>query len=98
MADLNKIKQLESSFDVCGGGKKECSTGFIYDASSPRGSCPLFKVLQSNKCSFDCKYCANSAKTRANNASFEPEELAKTFIGLQKQYMLHGFFLSSAVD
>ena len=97
MADLEKIKFLENSYDVCGGGKKECNTDFIYDASSPRGSCPLFKTLQSNACSYDCKYCVNSAKTRSKSMHFEPDELARTFISFQKQYMLHGFFLSSSV-
>jgi len=97
MIDLQKVKFLDSSYDVCGGGKKECSTDFIYDASSLRGNCPLFKVLQSNSCSFDCKYCVNSTKTRTRDMHFEPEELAKTFTCLQKQYNLHGLFLSSSV-
>ncbi len=97
MADIEKIKFLENSYDVCGGGKKECSIDFIYDASTPRGKCPIFKTLQSNACSFDCKYCVNSTKTRKRSMHFEPEELARTFISLQKQYRLEGFFLSSGV-
>ena len=96
--DLKKIKSLDNNFDVCGGSKKECGTEFIYDASSPRGKCPLFKPLMSNKCSYDCKYCINSKKTRQTNLSFEPQELAQTFVYLQKKHMLHGLFLSSAVD
>jgi predicted DNA-binding helix-hairpin-helix protein len=97
MADLKKVKFLENSYDVCGGGKKECGIDFIYDASTPRGSCPIFKTLQSNACSFDCKYCVNSTKTRNKSMHFESEELARTFISLQKQYRLEGFFLSSSV-
>ncbi len=97
MADIEKIKFLENSYDICGGGKKECGVDFIYDASTPRGSCPIFKTLQSNACSFDCKYCVNSTKTRKKSMYFEPEELARAFISLEKQYRLEGFFLSSSV-
>ena len=94
--NINKIKHLENLYDVCGGSKKE-GLGFIYDASTPRGSCPLYKTLMSNQCSFDCKYCQNSGKTRNLNAYFEAEELAKTFIQLEKQHNLYGLFLSSAI-
>lgn len=97
MADLEKLKFLETAHDVCGGGKKECDIDFIYDATSPRGSCPIMKVLQSNACSHDCKYCVNSTKTRTKNMHFEPDELARTFIGLQRQYHLEGLFLSSSI-
>ena len=96
--NFNKIQQLENSFDVCGRSKKECGTDFIYDSSSPRGKCPLFKPLMSNKCSYDCKYCINNKKTRQANLNFEPKELAQTFIYLQKKHMLHGLFISSAID
>jgi len=94
--NLQKIRLLENSYDVCGGSRKE-GMGFIYDASSPRGKCPLHKTLMSNKCSFDCKYCANSVKNNPRD-SFEPQELAATFIGLLRKHRLEGLFLSSAID
>ncbi len=96
MGNIEKIRFLENKHDVCGGGKEE-GLGFIYDASTPQGKCPLYKTLMSNACSFDCKYCAQSSKTRARTASFKPNELAKTFIELQQKYSLHGLFLSSSV-
>ncbi len=94
--DLQKVKLLENTYDVCGGSKKE-GLGFIYDASTPKGKCPLYKTLISNKCSYDCKYCSNSTVSKSKKADFEPEELAKTFIHLQQKHQLQGLFLSSAV-
>ena len=96
MDELERLKLLENTHDVCGGSKEE-GLGFIYDASTPKGKCPLYKTLMSNACSFDCKYCSQSAKTRTRTASFQPEELAKTFIELQRKHNLHGLFLSSSV-
>jgi len=96
--NIKKVRLLENSYDVCGGSEKECGMKFIYDATTPRGKCPIFKPLLSNKCSFDCKYCVNSVKIRKTNLSFEPQELAKIFILMQKKYKLHGLFLSSAVE
>lgn len=94
--NINKVRLLENVYDVCGGSKKD-GLGFIYDASTPRGKCPLYKTLISNKCSYDCKYCNNRASYNKQRSNFEPEELAKTFIHLQKTHKLEGLFLSSAV-
>jgi len=97
MVNLNKIKQLENIYDACGGGKI-CHMNHIYDASTPMGKCPMMKVLQTNKCSSDCKYCVNSSKTRQTNLSFTPEELSSSFLTLSKTHSLDGFFLSSAIE
>ena len=95
--NIKKVRLLENVYDVCGGSRKE-GLGFIYDASTPRGKCPLYKTLISNKCSYDCKYCNNRAGCDKYRADFEPEELAKTFIYLQRKHKLEGLFLSSAVN
>lgn len=58
----------------------------------------LFKVLLSNRCSFDCKYCSNSAGCLKKPASFSPEELAGSFIQLYMRNYVEGLFLSSAVE
>ncbi len=58
----------------------------------------LFKTLQTNSCSYDCKYCANS--TRCPNsrvASFGPDELARTFMKLYVKNYVEGLFLSSGI-
>ena len=58
---------------------------------------PIFKVLMSNACSFDCKYCQNSACCNKPKAAFTPEELAELFYRLYKNRLVEGLFLSSAV-
>lgn len=96
MQALEKLKLLENKYDVCG-GTKICSLGHIYDASTPRSKCPLYKTLMSNACSYDCKYCVNNKKTRQTTAAFEPEELAKHFMHLYHGKDVEGLFLSSGV-
>jgi putative DNA modification/repair radical SAM protein len=72
--------------------------GGICHSFGPDGRCiGLFKVLFSNACSLDCKYCCNSACTRKKTATFEAEELAKTFMSLYVKNYVEGLFLSSAV-
>lgn len=92
--DLTKLRKLESTYDVCG---SKAGLAHVYDASSPRGTCPLMKSLMSNKCMFDCKYCVNNKKTRQSNLEFSPKEMADTFLHLYSQRKIEGLFLSSAV-
>ena len=63
------------------------------------GQCiSLWKTLYSNACSFDCKYCANSAGCNKNPARFEPKEFAKVFMSLYVRNYVEGLFISSAVE
>ncbi|MHA1278317.1 MAG: putative DNA modification/repair radical SAM protein [Candidatus Helarchaeota archaeon] len=64
----------------------------------PDGRCvTLLKVLYTNKCIHDCKYCFNSSCTIRHRASFEPAELTKIFMGLYLRNYVEGLFLSSGV-
>ena len=92
--DLQKLRKLESLYDVCG---SKAGLAHVYDASSPRGTCPLMKSLMSNKCVFDCRYCVNNRKTRQDNLEFAPKEMADTFMHLYRSRKVEGLFLSSAV-
>jgi predicted DNA-binding helix-hairpin-helix protein len=58
---------------------------------------PMLKVLQTNNCIHDCRYCVNSCKD-GPRASFEPEELAWVFENFLKRGYVRGLFLSSAVS
>ncbi len=63
------------------------------------GQCiSLWKTLYSNACSFDCKYCANSAGCNKRKTRFEPEEFAKVFMSLYVRNYVEGLFISSAVE
>ncbi len=63
---------------------------------APDGRCiSLFKVLFTNKCIYDCKYCfTNVCKKRV---SFTPEEYARTFMKLYSMNVLEGLFISSGI-
>ena len=65
---------------------------------SADGRCiSLLKVLMSNDCSYDCKYCVNRRSNDMPRVSFTPEELAELTIGFYRRNYIEGLFLSSAV-
>jgi putative DNA modification/repair radical SAM protein len=71
----------------------------ICHSYTPDGRCvSLLKVLMTNSCRNDCKYCVNRVSNDFERSSFEPEELAKLFIELYRRNYLEGIFLSSAVQ
>ncbi|MCI8673451.1 MAG: putative DNA modification/repair radical SAM protein [Lachnospiraceae bacterium] len=57
----------------------------------------LLKVLLSNECVFDCKYCMNRASNDIPRASFTPEELCSLTIQFYRRNYIEGLFLSSGV-
>ena len=94
---LEKIRLLGNagSYDVCSGTcpvskdvkntVHEAALNAIYKSIGQDGKCIyLFKTLYSNECSFDCKYCQNSVSCRKKAATYNPEQLAKTFIHLMR--------------
>jgi predicted DNA-binding helix-hairpin-helix protein len=106
MTLLEKFQTLgmAASWDSCGGVKQksfrkakipEKYSPFIHDCASTSENCKLVKVLQTNACSHDCKYCINSCSNKKE--LLEPEELARGFNSLKKQGFVQGLFLSSAV-
>ena len=74
------------------------ATGFIYNAKQEGGGTSrLFKVLQTNSCRFSCKYCYTSCAIRRKRTTFKPDELATTFVSLQREKHVDGLFLSSGI-
>lgn len=68
----------------------------IYNTSTPRGGCTLFKTLYTNICSSDCVYCVNSVHNK-KKYSYTPHEIAQIFHSLLNKRVVNGFFLSSAM-
>jgi predicted DNA-binding helix-hairpin-helix protein len=70
----------------------------IYPAVLPDGKMAcLFKVLLTNACANDCAYCQNRLGGQGREASFRPEELARTFMQLRYRGLAEGLFLSSGI-
>ncbi len=80
-------------------GKRDGGAGFgIYHSRSDGGRCiSLLKVLFSNRCIYDCAYCANRASASRPRASFTPNELVELTMKLYRRNCIEGLFLSSAV-
>ncbi len=57
----------------------------------------LLKVLMSNACVYDCKYCINRRSNDIKRTSFTPRELADLTIGFYRRNYIEGLFLSSGV-
>lgn len=58
----------------------------------------LLKVLFTNNCVYDCKYCVNRRSAECPRASFEPEELVRLTLEFYRRNYIEGLFLSSAVE
>ena len=104
---LDRLQRLgaAAAWDSCGGVKQKSLrkagipmeySNFVHDCAATAEKCRLMKVLQSNKCIHDCKYCANSGACRTK-AELDPKELAQSFGSLVKKGFVQGLFLSSAV-
>lgn len=57
----------------------------------------LLKILMSNHCVYDCKYCQNRVSNDVERATFDPDELCKLTIEFYKRNYIEGLFLSSGV-
>jgi predicted DNA-binding helix-hairpin-helix protein len=74
------------------------ASGAIFLAQASGGGClPIFKVLLSNECRNDCFYCACRSSAGCARQTFQPEELARTFIRMEERGLVQGLFLSSGV-
>lgn len=77
------------------GNAAECG---ICHSFTPDGRCiSLLKILFSNDCVFDCKYCINGASKDFQRVSFTPDEVCKLTINFYKRNYIEGLFLSSAI-
>ena len=65
---------------------------------STDGRCiTLLKVLMTNCCVYDCKYCVNRCSNDTLRAAFTPQELADLTIQFYRRNYIEGLFLSSGV-
>ncbi|MDF2539825.1 MAG: hypothetical protein K0S76_2846 [Herbinix sp.] len=65
---------------------------------SADGRCiSLLKILYTNECIFDCKYCANRSSNDVVRASFTPEEVSELTMEFYRRNYIEGLFLSSGI-
>jgi len=104
---LEKLQRLggAAAWDSCGGVKQKSLrkskvpasyANFVHDCAATSEQCRLMKVLQSNVCIHDCKYCMNSS-CKKGKVELAPIEVAKSFDSLERRGWVQGLFLSSAV-
>ena len=112
METLDKLKILAESakYDVScsssGGVKRKSNnksvgsihTSGICNSFTADGRCvSLFKILLSNSCIYDCKYCINKVTNDIKRATFTPREVCELTISFYKRNYIEGLFLSSAI-
>ncbi|MBQ8886008.1 MAG: putative DNA modification/repair radical SAM protein [Clostridia bacterium] len=79
-------------------GLGNASYGGICHSFTQDGRCiSLLKLLMSNDCVFDCKYCPNRRSADVARASVSPEELCELVMAFYQRNYIEGLFLSSAV-
>lgn len=65
---------------------------------SADGRCiSLLKVLMTNYCVYDCKYCINRRSNDTRRTAFTPWELAELTVQFYRRNYIEGLFLSSGV-
>ena len=57
----------------------------------------LLKILMTNHCVYDCKYCINRRSNDIPRATFTPEEICELTVEFYKRNYIEGLFLSSGV-
>ena len=70
----------------------------ICHSFSADGRCiSLLKILFTNECIYNCKYCINRSSNDVVRASFTPEEVCELVIGFYRRNYIEGLFLSSGI-
>ena len=57
----------------------------------------LLKILMTNHCAYDCKYCINRSGNDVKRATFTPQEICELTVEFYKRNYIEGLFLSSGV-
>lgn len=77
------------------GNSRAC--GICHSFASDGRCISLLKILLSNDCIYDCKYCKNRLSNDVPRATFTPEEICQLTMGFYRRNYIEGLFLSSGV-
>ncbi|MBO4940576.1 MAG: putative DNA modification/repair radical SAM protein [Clostridia bacterium] len=101
---LTESAKYDVSCSSSGSGRKNTGgigNGYVAGCChsfTPDGRCiSLLKILLSNDCIYNCKYCPNRVDADVPRASATPDEICQLVIDFYKRNYIEGLFLSSAV-
>ncbi|HIR76084.1 MAG TPA: putative DNA modification/repair radical SAM protein [Candidatus Choladousia intestinipullorum] len=81
-----------------GKGMGNCAAAGICHSFSADGRCiSLLKILFTNECVFDCRYCINRSSNDIQRASFTPDEVCTLTMEFYRRNYIEGLFLSSGI-
>lgn len=72
-------------------------SGICHSFSSDGRCISLLKILMTNICIFDCKYCINRKSNDVKRAIFTPTEICEITMNFYKRNYIEGLFLSSGI-
>ncbi len=81
-----------------GKGIGNTTAGGICHSFAADGRCiSLLKILFTNECIYDCKYCLNRRSNDVKRASFTPDEVCELTMQFYRRNYIEGLFLSSGI-
>lgn len=84
--------------DNDGTGMGNCTKVGICHSFSGDGRCiSLLKILFTNECIYDCKYCINRSSNDVERAAFTPDEVCTLTMEFYRRNYIEGLFLSSGI-
>ncbi|RLF26812.1 MAG: hypothetical protein DRN05_06525 [Thermoplasmata archaeon] len=87
------LKELENLINNV---EEDSLKEYIYPAKA-KGISPILKILLTNKCKNNCKYCLNNARSNCPRYFLSPSDLSKQFISLYRKNLAKGIFISSGI-
>lgn len=102
LADAAKYDVACTSSGVDRKGKKgylgnSRACGICHSFASDGRCISLLKILMSNHCVYDCKFCLSRCSNDVPRATFTPQEICELTVEFYKRNYIEGLFLSSAI-
>ena len=72
-------------------------SGICHSFSADGRCISLLKILYTNECIYDCKYCINRRTNDVRRASFTPDEVCTLTMEFYRRNYIEGLFLSSGI-
>ena len=73
------------------------SCGLCHSFAADGRCISLLKILFTNECIYDCKYCINRRSNDVRRTSFTPDEICELTIQFYRRNLIEGLFLSSGI-